>query len=80
MSELLIANDLGMQKFVVMLDMLPDGQPEIMDVQLSDIGIMFESHRASNDQEDQVTGSLSVTWRDICSFLETRKMMEDNGL
>tara|TARA_B100000809_G_scaffold216036_1_gene221510 strand:- start:1081 stop:1323 length:243 start_codon:yes stop_codon:yes gene_type:complete len=80
MSELLIANDLGIQKFVVMLDMLPDGQPEIMDVQLSDIGIMFESHRASNDQEDEVTGSLSVTWRDICSFLETRKMMEDNGL
>jgi len=80
MADLFVETDTGIQKFVVLLDISPDGLPEIMDVQLSDIGIMFESHKAKNDQEDEVTGSLSVTWQDICDYLETRQMMEDNGL
>ena len=80
MAELLIGTDTGVQRFVVLLDIVEEGHPEIIDVQLSDIGIMFESHRAKNDQEDEVTGSLSATWKDVQDFLETRKMIEDNGL
>ncbi len=80
MAGLFVETDTGIQKFVVLVDVSPDGLPEIMDVQLSDIGIMFESHKAKNDEENEVTGSLSATWKDVQDFLETSKMMEDSGL
>ena len=82
MAELHIETETPLQKFVVLLDkMNEDDSPEIMDVQISDLGIMFEAFRGSEytpSNEDELIGSLSVTWRDLCSYLEARKIVEEN--
>ena len=81
MSTLYTETETPLQKFVVVLDTENEDRPEIMDVQISDLGIMFEEFIGSEytpSNEDELIGSLSVTWRDLCSYLEARKIVEEN--
>jgi len=89
MAELWIETDTDVQKFVVLLDMDEktkaingDMWPDFIDVQISDIGIMLEARKGGYkvQAEEGIIGSLSATWKDVHDFLETRKMVEDNGL
>ena len=79
MAELHTETVTPLQQFVVLMDKVnDDDSPETMDVQISDLGIMLEAFRGEEFQsKDEVIGSLSVTWRDVYSWLETRKAMEE---